>query len=204
MKKKLTKISAFQGKYAVFSNFYPCFVVYEGMIFPSAEHAFQAAKTTDRNERVAFAVCPTAKEVKALGRKIQLRPDWEEIKVQVMTEAKCFIESATQLDLIRGGVLCYSEATAGSSQSQPAPIESPASENDASVPTSITSSAASPITSALIPMENDADYISQAIPVASGKIARFIIPVDSTADDLLLLRDLFDVLLKRKFKVQIE
>ena len=86
MKKKLTKISAFQGKYAAFSNFYPCFVVYEGMIFPSAEHAFQAAKTTDRNERVAFAVCPTAKEVKALGRKIQLRPDWEEIKVQVMTE----------------------------------------------------------------------------------------------------------------------
>lgn len=86
MKKKLTKINAFQGKYAAFSNFYPCFVVYEGMIFPSAEHAFQAAKTTDRNERVAFAVCPTAKEVKALGRKIQLRPDWEEIKVQVMTE----------------------------------------------------------------------------------------------------------------------
>lgn len=118
--------------------------------------------------------------------------------------AKCFIESATQLDLIRGGVLCYSEATAGSSQSQPAPIESPALENDESVPTSITSLAASPMTSALIPMENDADYISQAIPVASGKIARFIIPVDSTADDLLLLRDMFDVLLKRKFKVQIE
>ena len=86
MKTNLKKISAFLGKYAPFSNSYPCFVEYEGMIFPSAEHAFQAAKTKDRHLRMNCAVCPTAKEAKELGNKIQLRLDWEEIKIQVMTE----------------------------------------------------------------------------------------------------------------------
>ena len=44
---------------------------------------------------------------------------------------------------------------------------------------------------------------NKAIPFTSGKIARFIIPVDATEDDLLLLHDMFDVLLKRKFKLDI-
>ena len=48
---------------------------------------------------------------------------------------------------------------------------------------------------------NESDFITQAIPCESGKIARFIIPVDATEDDLLLLRDMFDVLLRRKFKI---
>ena len=54
-----------------------------------------------------------------------------------------------------------------------------------------------------VPVPGEADYITQAIPFTSGKIARFIIPVDATEDDLLLLHDMFDVLLKRKFKLDI-
>ena len=50
---------------------------------------------------------------------------------------------------------------------------------------------------------SEADYISQSIPFESGKIAKFIIPIDATEDDLLLLHDMFDVLLKRKFKIDI-
>ena len=50
----------------------------------------------------------------------------------------------------------------------------------------------------------ESDFITQAIPFESGKIARFIIPVDATEDDLLLLRDIFDVLLRRKFKIDIK
>ncbi|MBR2742423.1 MAG: NADAR family protein [Clostridia bacterium] len=77
-------IKSFRGKNAFLSNFYPCLVEYEGMIFPSVEHAFQAAKTLDMQKRITFQVCPTPKEAKACGRKLKLRPDWEEIKIDVM------------------------------------------------------------------------------------------------------------------------
>ncbi len=47
------------------------------------------------------------------------------------------------------------------------------------------------------------DYITQSIPIDSGKIAKIIIPVDSTEDDLLMIRDMLDVILKRKFKIEL-
>ena len=47
------------------------------------------------------------------------------------------------------------------------------------------------------------DYIAQSIPIESGKIAKIIIPVDSTEDDLLMIRDMLDVILKRKFKIEL-
>lgn len=46
------------------------------------------------------------------------------------------------------------------------------------------------------------DYITQSIPIESGKIARIIIPVDSTEEDLLMIRDMLDVVLKRRFKIE--
>ncbi len=48
---------------------------------------------------------------------------------------------------------------------------------------------------------NTSDYIIQKYPVESGKIAQIIIPIDSTEDDLLMIRDMLDVVLKRKFKL---
>ena len=44
-------ITKFDGDWAGFSNFAPCNIKYEGMVFRSVEHAFQAAKTLDRVER---------------------------------------------------------------------------------------------------------------------------------------------------------
>ena len=79
-----SKINSFKGKNAFLSNFYHCLVEYEGMEYPSVEHAFQAAKTLDIEKRKAFQVCPTPKEAKACGRDLKLRPDWEDIKIDVM------------------------------------------------------------------------------------------------------------------------
>jgi len=86
-------IERFTGKHAFLSNFHPCMVVYEGVTYPSTEHAYQAAKTLDGAERAKFWASPprprkvaTAKEAKALGRKVTLRPDWEQVKVGVMRE----------------------------------------------------------------------------------------------------------------------
>jgi hypothetical protein len=44
---------------------------------------------------------------------------------------------------------------------------------------------------------------TQLIPIESGKIAKIIIPVNSTEDDLLMIRDMLDVILKRKFKIEL-
>ena len=49
--------------------------------------------------------------------------------------------------------------------------------------------------------DDPSDYIIQKYPVESGKIAQIIIPIDSTKDDLLMIRDMLDVVLKRKFKL---
>lgn len=79
-------IKSFRGEYAFLSNFYPCFVTYEGIRYPSVEHAFQAAKTLDENERKRFAVMKTAADAKYFGRRVDLREDWEQIKDDVMLE----------------------------------------------------------------------------------------------------------------------
>lgn len=117
------------------------------------------------------------------------------------TAAQVFIESAEQLGLIRGGILCYSDAE---SVSEDAVRKQPATD-DGDVAARGTALPASPVAAqaAQIPAPGEADYITQAIPFGSGKIARFSIPVDATEDDLMLLHDMFDVLLKRKFKLDI-
>lgn len=80
----MEEIRTFKNKNAFLSNFYPVFVYYEGMRFPSVEHAFQAAKTNDMETRKLFMIAPTAKDAKRFGRKVKLRDNWDSVKVDVM------------------------------------------------------------------------------------------------------------------------
>jgi ribA/ribD-fused uncharacterized protein len=80
------KIDSFQGSYRFLSNFWPAEVVYEGVTFPSAEHAYQAAKSLSPDERKRIAGLPTPGEAKKEGGKLERRADWEEVKFQVMEE----------------------------------------------------------------------------------------------------------------------
>ena len=57
-----------------------------GLRFPSVEHAFQAAKSLDPDIRWQFQYCRSAGEAKQRGKMIELRPDWEKVKIQVMTD----------------------------------------------------------------------------------------------------------------------
>ena len=120
--------------------------------------------------------------------------------------AKFFIESATQLELIKGGILCYSDATAEKTQDLASLTENqtPPADELPRVPHAPTSPPSPSVPVLSVPADDDVDYITQSIPFESGKVARVIIPIDANEDDLLLLRDMFDVLLKRKFKIQIE
>lgn len=47
-------IERFDGMYKFLSNFYMTPIEYEGLVYPSSEHAFQAAKTLSEKERLRF------------------------------------------------------------------------------------------------------------------------------------------------------
>lgn len=79
-------INSFSGRYAFLSNFYPEQIEYEGILYPSSEHAFQAAKTLDKTERLRISKLETPGQAKRAGRKVTLRPDWEENKIYVMKD----------------------------------------------------------------------------------------------------------------------
>ena len=79
-------ILEFRGKYRFLSNFYPCSIVYEGIEYPTTEHAYQAAKTLDTERRYHISQLETPGQAKRAGKNVKLRDDWEEVKIQVMYE----------------------------------------------------------------------------------------------------------------------
>ena len=83
------KIDCFDGKYAFLSNFYPSPIApfNDGIVYPTVEHAFQAYKTTDINKRKEIAAQPTPGKAKHLGRHVEIRDDWQEIRINVMYTA---------------------------------------------------------------------------------------------------------------------
>ncbi len=78
------RIGAFQGEYRFLSNFWPAVVVDEGIVYPTVEHAYQAAKTLDLGERRRIAGLATPGEAKRAGEAMVLRGDWASIKYAVM------------------------------------------------------------------------------------------------------------------------
>lgn len=79
-------IDSFDGDYRWLSNFYFSPVQHEGILYPTSEHAFQAAKTTNTNLRRKIAKLTSAAAAKSEGRALILRPGWENMKLQVMSE----------------------------------------------------------------------------------------------------------------------
>lgn len=82
-------IAAFNGVNAFLSNFWaaPIFCTEDGILYPTAEHWFQAHKTENRHERLKIAAATTPGRAKRMGRQVQLRSDWEEVKLNVMRTA---------------------------------------------------------------------------------------------------------------------
>ena len=77
-------IDSFSGQHRFLSNFYAVLIQYDGTTYPSVEHAYQAAKTWDLSQRAAIQRAPRAAVAKAIGRRVPLRTDWDEVKVQIM------------------------------------------------------------------------------------------------------------------------
>jgi ribA/ribD-fused uncharacterized protein len=69
------RVCGFFGPFRFLSNFFPARVHYEGLDFPSVEHAYQAAKYPP-NQRAQFTSC-TAGRAKKLGKQA---PDLDVVK----------------------------------------------------------------------------------------------------------------------------
>jgi ribA/ribD-fused uncharacterized protein len=88
-------IASFQGTHHFLSNFYLVDVDYEGMKYPSVEHAYQAAKTVDLLQREIIASARTAGAAKRLGRRVIMRPNWDRVKIHIMTQLVMYKFSAS-------------------------------------------------------------------------------------------------------------
>lgn len=77
-------IDTFENEFRFLSNYYPASVQYDGSVYPSVEHAYQAAKTLDLNTRRTIRMEPDPDAAKRLGRASEIREDWEQIKLSVM------------------------------------------------------------------------------------------------------------------------
>lgn len=75
-------ITSFSGEYRWLSNFAPSLVVFDGVVYPTIEHAYQAAKTQP-SLRDPFKH-GTPGQAKRLGQKVTIRADWEQVKVSIM------------------------------------------------------------------------------------------------------------------------
>jgi len=78
-------IGPFSGEFDWLSNFFPCKLEFEGLTFDNSEAAFQAAKCLNPIERTKFVGLAAGKS-KRLGKKVELRPDWNDIRIDVMRE----------------------------------------------------------------------------------------------------------------------
>ena len=73
----------FRNQFWFLSNMYPHTIHVNGIEYTCIEAAFQSFKLEDREARRQFSGI-NGFEAKKLGRHVQLRPDWNEIKVEVM------------------------------------------------------------------------------------------------------------------------
>lgn len=103
-------IAGFKDEYRFLSNFYNTPVTYNGVTYKNSEAAFQAAKFThltpdDIRAKVSLSIIDgygfdltddhcvehafadmSAADAKKLGRKLPIRPDWEDVKFDIMRE----------------------------------------------------------------------------------------------------------------------
>jgi ribA/ribD-fused uncharacterized protein len=106
-------VRGFFGPYRFLSNFWTCDVPMYGEVFRSSEHAYMYHKSKDEKYRKAILKAATAKEAKRIGRDVELREDWEQIKFSVMTTVvgrKFACNPALRRDLIKTE-LAYLEET---------------------------------------------------------------------------------------------
>ncbi len=98
-------INRFFDDYRFLSNFWMIPIELGGLYYGSVEHAYQAAKTLDLDERIQFYLCQSPGDAKRLGKNITLREDWNKVKINIMDELvrKKFKDSYLKFKLLATG-----------------------------------------------------------------------------------------------------
>lgn len=79
-------IAGFDGEWFFLSNFYASPIIYEGILYPTVEHAYQASKTLNKKVRRQISLLPTPGQAKKAGQTVKLRLGWDEMRIDVMRE----------------------------------------------------------------------------------------------------------------------
>ena len=77
-------IDRFVGEFRFLSNFYLSIIRFDGVSWPSVEHAYQALKSNDPVTQRMIRMARTPGDAKKMGKLVVVRPDWEDVKVDVM------------------------------------------------------------------------------------------------------------------------
>ena len=77
-------IQSFDGEHRFLSNFYPSEIEIDGIIYPSAENAYQAYKTEDNKIRQKIASMRNPVVCKRYAKTIALRDGWNDMRIKVM------------------------------------------------------------------------------------------------------------------------
>ena len=89
----------FRGPYWFLSNFSPSSISYMGAVWPTAEHLFQAMKSRSWHGAERILEASTPAEAKKIGRKLELRDNWDRDRKQFMLEV--VVKKFRQNDLLR-------------------------------------------------------------------------------------------------------
>ncbi len=79
-------IKGFFGPYRFLSNFATVKIRFAGLLFPTVQHAYVAAKSLDPQQHRYVAHIEFPGEAKQYGKRIELRPDWDTVKFKFMQE----------------------------------------------------------------------------------------------------------------------
>ncbi len=106
-------IQGFFKDFHFLSNFHPSLIEVERIQYATVEHAFQAMKTRDRDERLSVAAKESPGAAKKAGRKVTLRSDWEQVKVGIMKDLvlQKFQEHEELRELLLATGECHLEET---------------------------------------------------------------------------------------------
>ncbi len=70
--------------YAWLSNFYDSPIRWRQREYATAEHLYQAMKATNIEDHILVQSAPSPAHAKKAGRSIEMRPDWDMVRLDVM------------------------------------------------------------------------------------------------------------------------
>lgn len=82
----MNEINEFRGEYRWLSNFWSCDIVLDGIHYPSTEHAYQASKTHNINDKIHISNLKKFGEARRYGQTVKIYPEFDHDKIQIMKE----------------------------------------------------------------------------------------------------------------------